>query len=196
MPAGNVFFELAQLLVHAPDGFDHIGAGLALDVDDHRWLAVEPAADLVVLQPVENVGDGTDRHRRAIAIGDHHIAVSVGRGDLIVGRDRVGLLRTVKRAFRPGDIGGRDGAAQVFEAEPVGMEPHEIGLDAHRRPHAAFDGDVADAGDLTEFLCELRIDEIRKLARRIAVGRERDRQNWRVRRVHLRIDGRVGQVAR
>ena len=43
------------------DRLDHVGAGLALDVDDDRRLALVPAADLAVLQAVDDVGDVRSR---------------------------------------------------------------------------------------------------------------------------------------
>ena len=59
-----------QLVLDAVDGLDHVGAGLALDVDDHRGRALIPAADLGVLQPVDDLGDLAEQHRRVVAIGD------------------------------------------------------------------------------------------------------------------------------
>ena len=78
---------------------DHVGAGLALDVDDHGRLAVVPAGDPVVLQPVDDLGDVAQQHRRAVAIGDDQRAVGLGGGELVVGRDGVGLER--RRRTRP-----------------------------------------------------------------------------------------------
>ena len=106
------------------------------------------------------------------------------------------MLRPVERALWPGDVGVGDRTAQVFQSEPVGIEPHEIGLDAHRGTDAALDRDMTDTRDLAELLRELGVDEVRELARRIAVGRERERQDRGVGRVHLGVDGRVGEVAR
>ena len=60
-------FEARHFGMHTAHGFDDIGAGLALDVDDDRRHALVPAADLVVLQSVDDVGDVAQHHRRAVA---------------------------------------------------------------------------------------------------------------------------------
>ena len=54
-------------------------------------------------------------------------------------------------------------SAQILEADAVGGEPREIGLDAHRRPDAALDRDPADAGDLAQPLRHQRVGEVAEL---------------------------------
>ena len=49
--------EPRQLAADAADGLDHVGAGLALDVDDDGRLALVPGADAVVDEAVDDVGD-------------------------------------------------------------------------------------------------------------------------------------------
>jgi hypothetical protein len=66
------------------------------------------------------------------------LLVGVGRGDLVVGGDGVGLVRAVERALRAGDVGAGDRVAQVLHRDAVGGEPRQIGLDAHRRLDAAL----------------------------------------------------------
>ena len=142
-PAGIERCSFGSSLLDALHGLDHIGAGLALDVDDDGGIALVPAADLVVLQAVDDVGDVLEQHRRAVAIGDDDVAIGVGGGDLVVGGDGVGLMRAVERAFGPGDIGGDDHVAHVLERDAVIGEPRQIGLDADRRPDVALHGDAA-----------------------------------------------------
>ena len=117
--AGNCALQPRHLALDALDGLDHVGAGLALDVDHDRRMAVVPAADLVVLEPVDDVGDVLEQHRGAVAIGDHDVAVGLGRHDLVVARDGVGLVGAVERALRAGRIGAHDRRAHVFEADAV-----------------------------------------------------------------------------
>ena len=52
---------------------DDVGAGLAADVDHHGLLAVVPARDLGVLQPVDDFRDVAQHHRRSVAIGDDQL---------------------------------------------------------------------------------------------------------------------------
>src|SRR5258708_4804810 len=53
-----------QLAFHQLHGLDHVGAGLALHVDDDRRHALVPAADLGVFQIVEHDGDVGEQDRR------------------------------------------------------------------------------------------------------------------------------------
>ena len=57
------------------DDLNDVGAGLALDVEDHRRLVVRPGGELAVLRPVHHLGDVRKPHRRAVAIGDDQIEV-------------------------------------------------------------------------------------------------------------------------
>ena len=67
-----------QFGLDALDGVDDVGAGLALDVDDDRRRALVPAADLGVLEAVDDLGDVLEQHRRAVAVGDDHGSIGVG----------------------------------------------------------------------------------------------------------------------
>ena len=68
-----------QLRLHPLDGLDHVGAGLALDVDDDGRRALVPGADLGVLQAVDDLGDVAQQHRRAVAIGHDQRSVGTRR---------------------------------------------------------------------------------------------------------------------
>ena len=81
-PAGIARCSRGSSRLMRSHGIDDVGAGLALDVDDDRGRALVPAADLGVLQPVDDVGDIAEQHRRAVAIGDDHRAV--GRRRLVI----------------------------------------------------------------------------------------------------------------
>ena len=162
---------MRQLVLDALHRLDHIGAGLALDVDDDRRHALVEAADLVVLQAVDDVGHVAEQDRRAVAIGDDDVAIGVGRGDLVVGRDGVGLVRAVERALGPGDIGGDDDVAQVLQRDAVIGEPRQIGLDADRRTDVALHGDAADAGELAQPLRQQRVGDVAERAQRDGAAR-------------------------
>ena len=62
-PAGIERCEPRQQRLDAVDGLDDVGAGLTLDVDDHRGLAVEPAGELGVFEAVDDGGDVAEPHR-------------------------------------------------------------------------------------------------------------------------------------
>ncbi len=54
---GQRRLQLRQQLLDAVDDLDHVGAGLALDVDDDRRLLVRPGGEARVLGAVDDVGD-------------------------------------------------------------------------------------------------------------------------------------------
>ena len=56
--------------LHAVDGFDDVGAGLAEDDDQDGRLAVGQAEVAQILHVILDVGDVRQAHRRAVAIGD------------------------------------------------------------------------------------------------------------------------------
>ena len=149
-----------------------------------------------VFQAVDDVGDVGEQHRRAVAVGDDYRLVGFGAADLVVGGDGVGLMRAVERALGAGDIGGDDRRAQVLEPDAVGGEPRQIGLDADRRADAALHRHMADAGEFGEPRRHDGVGHVAQGALIDRVGGERQRDDRRVGRVHLRIKRRVGQVAR
>ena len=74
-----------------------------------RWMltmtagvVVHPGRLLDVLDAVDHVGDVGQPHRRAVAVGDDQRPVLVARQQLIVGADRVGLLRRRRSCPWPG----------------------------------------------------------------------------------------------
>ena len=195
-PAGISALHLGNFGADLLDHVDHVGAGLALDVDDDGRRALVPAAGAVVLQPVDDDGDVADGDRRAVAIGDDDRLVGLRRRDLVVGGDGVGLLRAVERALRPGDVGAGNGVAQVFHRNAVGREPRQVGLHPHRGLQPAENGDAADAGNLAEPLAQDRIGDIAHRAQRNRVRGQRQCQHRRVGRVDLGIGRRIRQRLR
>ncbi len=98
--------------------------------------------------PSTMMRDVADRDRRAVAIGDDDRLVGLGRRDLVVGGDGVGLLGAVERSLRPRHVGAGDGVAQILHRDAVGREPRQIGLHPHRGLQPAQDRNPADAGNL------------------------------------------------
>ena len=132
-----------------------------------RWTSITTAGvpwyqapTLSFSSPSTTSATSLEQHRRAVAIGDDQRLVGVGADDLVVGGDGVGLVRAVERALGAGDVGADDRRAQVLEADAVGGEPRQIGLDAHRRADAALHRDAADAGDLGQPLRHQGVGEI------------------------------------
>ena len=188
--------DARQLGLDAPHRLDDVGAGLAVYIDDHRRHVLIPAADAGVLQAVDHLRHVLEQHGRVVAPGDDHLLVGVGIGDLVVGRDGVGLVAAVERALGARHVGGGDGGAHVRHAEAVGGEPRQVGLDAHGRLDAAFHRHVADPRHGGQPLRHQRVGEVGERTQRDGLGRQRQRDDRRVGRVQLRVGRRVGQVAR
>ena len=77
--AGSEAVICRQQLLDAVDHLDDIGAGLALDVDDDRRRARSSRpTSLVFSAPCSTVATSDELDRRAIAVGDHRVAVFAG----------------------------------------------------------------------------------------------------------------------
>src|SRR4029078_239481 len=98
---------------------------------------------------------------RAVAVGDDDGAVGFGHGDLVVGGDRVGLVRAVESALGAGDICGDDDVAHVLEPDAVIGEARKVRLDADRGPDVALYRDPADAGPFAQPLRQQGSGDIR-----------------------------------
>ena len=134
----------------AIDRLDHVGARLALNGQDDGALVVVPAGDQVVLRSLDRLADVADAHGRAVAVGDDQVVVGLGLQQLIVGVERVGLLRAVERSLGQIDIGLAEHVAHVLEADAAVGERLRIDLHADRRLLLSADADQADAGDLRD----------------------------------------------
>ena len=68
-----------SLLAHHVDDRDGVGVGLALDRQHDGARIVVPGGDLVVLDAVDDARDLVELDRRAVAVGDDHVAVVARR---------------------------------------------------------------------------------------------------------------------
>ena len=137
-PSGQGALQARQLALQTIHGVDDIGAGLFLHIEHNGRAPVVPAADPGVLQAINNFGHITQHDRGIVAIGDHDGAIGLGGADLVVGGDGVGLLGAIQRALGPRDISADDGEPQILQPEAIGGEARKVGLNAHRRAHAAL----------------------------------------------------------
>ncbi len=152
--------QARQFRLDVLDRLHHVGARLAADIDDDGLLAIVPARDLGVFQPVDDVRDIAQHHGVLVAVGDDQRAISFGCGKLVVRRDRVGLECAVEGALRASHVGVDDRLPDVLQRKAIGGEPRQVGLDAHRRLDAALRRHIADAGNLAQALRQQRIGEI------------------------------------
>ena len=96
--------QLRQQRLDAVDDGDDVRAGLALDVQDDGRRLVHPRGLLDVLGVVDDGRHVGEVDGRAVPVGDDERAVLVAREELIVGADRVRLLRAVEGALGLVDV--------------------------------------------------------------------------------------------
>ena len=137
-----------------------------------------------------------DADRRSVAIGDDQIVVLLGREQLIVGVERVGLARAVERAFRQVDIGLAEHRAHVLEADAADCQRLRIDLDPDGRLLLTADTHETDAGYLRNFLQQDVFGKIVDRGQRQAVGGQAENQDRRVRWIDLPDRGWIRHVQR
>ncbi len=109
-------FQLAKQGVDAVDYRDHIGAGLALDVENDRRGRVHPSGLTQVLRAIDDGGHVFKPHRGAVFISDDDGLIASASEDLIIGADDVRLLDAVEIAFGLVDVGLVERSAQILHA--------------------------------------------------------------------------------
>src|ERR1035437_3829452 len=175
---------------------DDVGAGLALNVEDHGGRGVHPRRGLDVLGVVDGAGDIGELDRCAVMKGDDQRQVVLGGQELVVGADGVRLLLAIEVALGLVDVGAGDGGAQVLEGNSIRRERGRIGLYADRRFLAAADTDQTHAGQLGNLLGQTRVGQVFDLRERQFLRGQRQGENRRVGRIGLAVNGRVGEIRR
>ena len=147
---------------------DDVGAGLALDVQDHRRRrrsSTPPACTFSASSTTSATSD--DAHRRAVAVGDDQRAVVGAREQLVVGADRDRpAAAPSKLPFAWLTLACASAVRRSSRLEAVRRERRRIRLDADRRLLAAADAHQADAGQLRDLLRQARVGEILDLRQR------------------------------
>ena len=187
---------MRQRLLHAVDGLDDVGAGLAEDDDQHRRLAVGQAEIAHVLDGIVHRGEVRQLHRGAVAVGHDQRRVIGGLGGLVVGIDLIALVAVVDRALRAVGVCRGECRAHVFEPDAVFEQRLRIELDAHCRQCRAADDDLADARDLRQPLLEHVAGGVVHLALAERLGGHRQDQDRRIGRVDLAVGRIAFQVRR
>ena len=191
---GQVRLQLRQNLLDGVDDGDGVGAGLPLDIENHRRRQIHPGGLLGVLHAIDHVGDIFDEDWRAIAVGHHNVAIIAGAGDLVVGVDLVVLARAIEVALGGVDAGLRQGRSHILHVQAVGRQRDWIHLNPDCGLLAAADRDQPHAGQLRKLGRQARVDHVLNLRKRQAVGGDRQREDRRVRGIGLGVYRRDGQI--
>ena len=98
------------------------------------------------------------------------------------------------RTFGQICVGGLQGFAHGFEADPVAVQLRGIYFYPHGRTRTAPDKNLADAFNLREFLRKNGIGGVVNLRRRNVFGGQRQEQDRRVSGIHFAIRGLAREV--
>ena len=128
-----------QLCLDLVDGLDDVGAGLAVDHQQHRGLIIEKATVVAVLDAVgdaRHIGQAQDC---AVLLADHQRLVVLGCFQLVVGTHLPVALGIFDEAHGPALVGIGHRGAHFIEGQAVLVEQLGFHRDAHRRQRAAAD---------------------------------------------------------
>ena len=143
-----------------------------------------------------DAGDIAEPDRRPVLISDNQAAVILSGLHLIVSGKRYRAGRPVEAAFRRVNVGAGDGGAHGFAGQAESGDGLGVKLHPHRRALAAGEGHQTDAGNLRDLLRHPRLHHILYLGHRDRGGGNGEGHDRRIRRVHLAVDRRVGQIVR
>ncbi len=191
---GQRGLQLWQQGAHAVHHRDHVRAGLALDVDQHRRRGTGPGRELPVLGPVFHRGHVAQAQRCGVAVGQDQLPVLLHRAHLVIGikHDRAG--GAIEAALGQVDVGGPNRVADMRHAQAIGGLRGRVDLDAHRRTLPAGQADQANARQLRQALCHARVDQVIHLRQGQALRSYGQSQNRRVGGIDLAVHRRHRQV--
>ena len=113
---GQCGAQLRQQRFHLVGGLDDVRTRLALDVEQHGWLAAHPACHADILHVVHRFTNVRHANGRTVSVGDDDVAIIGGGKNLVVRVDGVGLARAIEAAFGRVDTAGDERRAHIFQA--------------------------------------------------------------------------------
>ena len=190
-----------QLGLDLPHGFDDVGAGLAVDHQQHRRIIVEEAAIVAVFHAISDLRHVLEAQGGAVLITNQQGLIVLGFLQLIVGLDLPVALAVFQRAFGPALVGIGDGVAHIVQGDAVLIEGLGFQFDAHRRQRTAADLHFAHTRHLGQALGQNGRGQVVQLAFLQHVGGQRQHHDRRLGRVDLLVGGHAAhatgqQVAR
>ncbi|MNS52197.1 hypothetical protein D3C72_849070 [compost metagenome] len=184
-----------QLRLDLVDRFDDVGAGLAVDHQQHRALVIEEAAVVAVL---DTVGDG--RHvgqaqDGAVLLADHHGLVVLGAFQLVIGTHLPVALGVLDKAHRPALVGVGHGRPHFIQRQAVLVEQLRLDGNAHRRQRTAADLHLPYPRHLGQALRQDGVGQVVQLALLQHVRSQRQHHDRCLRRVDLLVGGHAAHTA-
>ena len=146
MPAGKPAWMSSSVRSSAVGQFQRVGAGLLLDAENHRRLAVVRADAALGCGADADFGDMADQHGLTVAQGHHRLGNVVEHVDAALALDQVFLRRFDVEAGRGVLVRVAQRLADFIQRQAVGGQA--LGLDGHLELlGVAADGqDFGDAG--------------------------------------------------
>ncbi len=191
---GSVAWSLGSSSSMLRDHLNGVGAGLALDVDNHRRGFVHPGSQLGIFDTIADSGYVGEHDRGAVFIGNNEVAIAGAGKQLVIGIDLKILRRAVEAALGGVHTFGGERIAHIFKIDAVGSEGHGIDLDANGRLLSAADGDQADPAELRNLGSEAGVDQVFDARERHGGGGEGEGKDGRVRGIGFAVDRRDGKV--
>jgi hypothetical protein len=114
----------------------------------HRPLRAEPAGQRLVFRRDDGAPDVADADRCPVAVSQDVVVESAGRGQLIVGEQREGMLTAVQRALRLVDRAVGKRRTHRLQVQPRSGKLRRVDLDPNGRVLLAAETDEPDAGHL------------------------------------------------
>ena len=153
MPVGISACSCGRQLLDAVDGRDDVGAGLAVDDEQHGRFAVGKAGIADVGDRVADLRDVALPHGRAAVVGDDKRGVVDRLEELVVVLDGVGVLRVGEVALGQVGVGAGQCGAHLLEPNAVFVEARGGSAPRARRgSELPPTTDLPDALELREFL--------------------------------------------
>ena len=194
--------ELAQLGqpgMDVVDGFDNVGAGAPVDVENHRGPVIVEAAAVAVLHRVSHRGDIPQAHHGTVCVPDHQCPV-FRRTAQWVGDLYLPALRPLfnhPQGAQGVTAGNR--TPHIVQRDAVVQQGPGLQLHPHRRQGRAIHRHLPHPGDLCQLLgqdgragvVEFTGGEVRRTQ-----GQTHDRRLGRINLAILRVAGHPrGQLA-
>ncbi|MND53027.1 hypothetical protein D3C80_440540 [compost metagenome] len=192
---GHQRLQGRQLLLDLAYGLDDVGAGLAIDHQQHRVLIVEEPAVVAVLHRVAELGHVAQAQHRAVLVANHQGLVVLGFLQLVVGLHLPVALAIFDKALGPALVGIGDGLAHVIEGHAILVEQLRLEFDAHRRQRTAADLHLAYPRHLGQALGQDGRGQVVQLALLQHAGGQCQDHDRRLGRIVFLVGGHAAHAA-